>query len=74
LLSLLGVLMKSKGISCSPSKPVLEANRLQNDLRRAGIFPKWSVINRSFSTGHTSDPILKGRATSEYPWILKVQN
>lgn len=61
-------------VTLAEATPVLEANRLQNDLRRAGISPKWWVINQSFSTVQTNDPILKGRATAEYPWILKVQN
>lgn len=61
-------------VTLAEATPVLEANRLQNDLRRAGISPKWWVINQSFSTVQTNDPILKGRATAEYPWILKVQD
>ncbi|HJV31049.1 MAG TPA: ArsA-related P-loop ATPase, partial [Bacillales bacterium] len=54
--------------------PVLEAERLQNDLRRAGIVPHWWVMNQSLYVTHTMDPILSERAKSEKKWIQKVQN
>jgi arsenite/tail-anchored protein-transporting ATPase len=52
--------------------PVLEAERLQKDLHRAGIVPHWWVINQSFYATHTIDPILSGRASAEKIWIQKV--
>ncbi|WML43193.1 arsenical pump-driving ATPase [Neobacillus sp. PS3-40] len=54
--------------------PVLEAERLQKDLGRAGIIPHWWVINQSFYATHTLDPVLRGRAQAEENWIQKVQN
>jgi arsenite/tail-anchored protein-transporting ATPase len=52
--------------------PVLEASRLQNDLKRAEITPKWWVINQSLYATETKDPVLKGRAIAEIEWIQKV--
>lgn len=54
--------------------PVLEAQRLQQDLKRAGITPHWWIINQSLFVANTVDPILSGRASSEERWINKVQN
>jgi arsenite/tail-anchored protein-transporting ATPase len=54
--------------------PVLEAERLQKDLRRAGIVPHWWVINQSLYAANTLDPILSGRARAERYWIEKVGN
>jgi arsenite/tail-anchored protein-transporting ATPase len=54
--------------------PVLEAERLQKDLKRAGIVPHWWVINQSLYAANTLDPILSGRASSERYWIEKVGN
>jgi arsenite/tail-anchored protein-transporting ATPase len=54
--------------------PVLEAERLQKDLQRAGIVPHWWVINQSLCATHTTDPILRQRAMAEKNWIQKVQN
>ncbi|WP_342430747.1 arsenical pump-driving ATPase [Neobacillus sp. FSL H8-0543] len=54
--------------------PVLEADRLQKDLKRAGIVPHWWVINQSLFATHTIDPVLSGRAMTEKVWIEKVRN
>jgi arsenite/tail-anchored protein-transporting ATPase len=54
--------------------PVLEAERLQKDLQRAGIVPQWWVINQSLYATNTFDPVLRRRATGEKYWIRKVQN
>ncbi|WP_462412473.1 arsenical pump-driving ATPase [Neobacillus sp. Marseille-QA0830] len=59
-------------VSLAEATPVLEASRLQNDLKRAGITPKWWVINQSLYAKETNDPILKGRAQAERDWINKV--
>lgn len=61
-------------VTLAEATPVLEASRLQEDLKRASISPKWWVINQSLIETKTSDPILKGKAQSEKNWILKVQN
>ncbi|AGK53511.1 arsenite-translocating ATPase ArsA [Bacillus sp. 1NLA3E] len=60
-------------VTLAEATPVLESSRLQDDLRRANISPKWWVINQSLSTTTTNDPILKGKAISETKWINEVK-
>lgn len=60
-------------VTLAEATPVHEASRLQEDLKRADITPKWWVINQSFYATHTSDSVLKGRAQSEVQWIQAVQ-
>ncbi|CAH2714621.1 Arsenical pump-driving ATPase [Neobacillus rhizosphaerae] len=59
-------------VTLAEATPVLEASRLQVDLRRASINPQWWVINQSLSGTNTSDPILKGKAMAEKEWIQEV--
>ncbi len=59
-------------ITLPEATPVLEASRLQDDLRRAGIKVSWWVINQSMLRLDTKDPVLQGRARAELPWIRKV--
>jgi arsenite/tail-anchored protein-transporting ATPase len=61
-------------VTLAEATPVFEANRLQNDLRRAQIKPIWWVINQSFYATDTKDPVLRGRAESERAWIQQVQD
>lgn len=60
-------------VTLAEATPVLEAARLQDDLRRADIDPKWWVINQSLSVTNTKDPILLGKASSEKEWIRVVE-
>lgn len=60
-------------VTLAEATPVHEASRLQGDLKRADINPKWWVINQSFYATHTSDSVLRGRAQSEVQWIQAVQ-
>ncbi|HEK9103011.1 arsenical pump-driving ATPase [Bacillus cereus] len=60
-------------VTLAEATPVHEASRLQEDLKRADITPKWWVINQSFYATHTSDFVLRGRAQSEIKWIQEVQ-
>ncbi|HWO75567.1 MAG TPA: arsenical pump-driving ATPase [Bacillus sp. (in: firmicutes)] len=60
-------------VTLAEATPVLEAGRLQEDLKRANIEPKWWVINQSLYATETTDPVLRGRANAEKAWILKVQ-
>lgn len=53
--------------------PVLEAESLQADLRRAGIEPWAWVINSSLSAASPSDPLLVARAAEERPHIERVR-
>ncbi|MBT2659316.1 arsenical pump-driving ATPase [Bacillus sp. ISL-18] len=59
-------------VTLAEATPVLEASRLQEDLNRADITPKWWLINQSLYATETKDPILKGRAEAEKGWINKV--
>lgn len=61
-------------VTLAEATPVLEASRLQDDLKRADITPKWWLINQSLYATETRDPVLKGRAKSETGWIHKVSN
>lgn len=60
-------------VTLPEATPVLEATRLQEDLKRAEITPKWWVINRSLYATGTTDKVLKARAASEKQWINKVK-
>lgn len=60
-------------VTLAEATPVHEASRLQEDLKRADITPKWWVINQSFYATHTIDFVLRGRAQSEIQWIQEVQ-
>ncbi|PGZ69841.1 arsenical pump-driving ATPase [Bacillus sp. AFS029637] len=60
-------------VTLAEATPVHEASRLQEDLKRAEIYPKWWVINQSFYATHTTDLVLRGRAQSEIQWIQAVQ-
>jgi arsenite-transporting ATPase len=59
-------------VTLAEATPVLEAGRLQEDLKRADINPKWWIINQSLYSTVTKDPVLKGRAQAEKEWIQKV--
>jgi arsenite-transporting ATPase len=52
--------------------PVLEAEALQSDLRRAGIEPWAWVVNASLAAASPSDPLLVARARQELPHIERV--
>lgn len=60
-------------VTLAEATPVHEAERLQDDLNRANITPKWWVINQSLYATHTVDPILHGRSVSEIDWIKEVE-
>ncbi|MDZ5784604.1 arsenical pump-driving ATPase [Marinococcus luteus] len=53
--------------------PVREAERLQQDLARTGIYPKWWIINQSFAAAKTTDPLLRQKGKREISWIDYVQ-
>jgi arsenite-transporting ATPase len=52
--------------------PYFEADRLQQDLNRAGIANGWWVINASLLAADTTDPFLKARAQNENKWISRI--
>lgn len=61
-------------VTLAEATPVLEASRLQDDLRRANINPSWWVINQSLHATNTKDSVLRGKAISEIEWIEEVNN
>ena len=61
-------------VTLAENTPVLEASRLQDDLRRAKIEPYAWVINSSLSATATTDPMLRARAAAEGPMIEEVRD
>jgi arsenite-transporting ATPase len=59
-------------VTLPETTPVLEAGRLQSDLRRASIEPFAWVINGALSATGTTEPLLRARAASEREVIAKV--
>lgn len=53
--------------------PVLEAARLQDDLKRAGIVPWGWIVNASLAAAQTHDPLLVRRAEDELGQIQRVR-
>ncbi|MFN3273453.1 MAG: arsenical pump-driving ATPase [Paracoccus sp. (in: a-proteobacteria)] len=60
-------------VTLPETTPVLEAARLQEDLKRAGITPYGWVINASLAATATTHPVLAARAATEAPEIAKVR-
>lgn len=60
-------------VTLPEATPVFEAERLQQDLRRAGINNKWWVVNACLSLTDTKNPFLQAKAQSEFAWIKKVK-
>jgi arsenite-transporting ATPase len=60
-------------VTLPETTPVLEAESLQSDLRRAGIEPWAWVINSSLAAAIPSDPLLVARARSEIEHIDRVR-
>jgi arsenite/tail-anchored protein-transporting ATPase len=60
-------------VTLAESTPVHEADRLQADLRRAGIEPFGWLINASLTTSQTTHPVLQARAAGEQPHIARVR-
>jgi len=59
-------------VTLAEATPVHEAERLQNDLARAGIVPYAWVINQSLLASGTEDPLLRQRGDYEIPFIRRV--
>lgn len=60
-------------VTLPETTPVLEAEGLQADLRRAGIEPWAWVINSSLAAAAPTDPLLAARADAERTHIERVQ-
>lgn len=59
-------------VTLAEATPVHEAERLQNDLARAGITPYAWVINQSLLASGTTHPVLARRGRYEMAFIRKV--
>ncbi len=59
-------------VTLPEATPVHEAQRLQQDLARAGISPYAWVINQSLFSSETIDPLLRLRGDFEVPFIRHV--
>lgn len=60
-------------VALPEATPVWEAQRLREELHRAGIKNKWWVVNQCLSLTDTQDPMLLARAEAERPWLEKVK-
>ena len=60
-------------VTLPETTPVFEAERLQQDLHRAGIENKWWAINSCLSLVDTQNPFLKAKAQGELSWIDRVK-
>lgn len=60
-------------VALPETTPVLEAERLQADLRRAGIEPWGWVLNRSLAAAGPTDPVLSARAALELAHVEHVR-
>ena len=61
-------------VTLPETTPVLEAEALQADLRRAGIEPWAWVVNASLAAAGPTDPLLVARAAAEEPHIDRVES
>lgn len=61
-------------VTLPETTPVLQAEALQEDLRRAQIEPFAWVINKSLLAADTHDPLLQARLTGEAKQMTKVEN
>jgi len=59
-------------VALAEATPVHEAAALQKDLQRAGIEPYGWIVNRSFATSGTTDPVLCTKGVNEIPFMTKV--
>jgi arsenite-transporting ATPase len=60
-------------VALPETTPVQEAERLQADLRRAGIEPWAWVLNRSLAAAAPTDPVLSARAALELAHVERVR-
>ena len=61
-------------VTLPETTPVLQAEALQEDLRRAQIEPFAWVINKSILATGTHDPLLQARLTGEAKQMTRVEN
>lgn len=61
-------------VTLAEATPVYEALRLEEDLKRAGIYANWWVINNSLYRTNSTNRLLSAKANSEIEWINKIDD
>lgn len=61
-------------VTHAAATPVHEAERLQDDLRRAGIAPYGWIVNATLTQTRTTHPTLKGRAKAELAHLVRIHD
>ena len=59
-------------VTLAEPTPFYESKRLEDDLKRAGIYSKWWIINSSIYKTGSTNKTLQAKANSELEWINKV--
>ncbi|MBM0046685.1 arsenical pump-driving ATPase [Anaerococcus sp. mt242] len=59
-------------VTLAEPTPFYESMRLEEDLKRAGIYSKWWIINSSIYKTGSRNKTLEAKANSELEWINKV--
>lgn len=59
-------------VTLPEATPVYEAERLREDLNRAGIENRWWVVDQCLSLSDVTDPVLRARAASEKQWFDRI--
>ena len=59
-------------VTLAEPTPFYESARLEEDLKRAGIYSKWWIINSSIYKTGSTNKTLEAKANSELEWINKV--
>ena len=60
-------------VTLPETTPFFEAQRLTEDLKRAGISAKWWIVNRSLSFTKTNSDFLRTKASGEIQWMNRVR-
>lgn len=61
-------------VTLAEPTPFYESQRLEEDLKRAGIYSKWWIINSSIYKTGSRNKTLQAKANSEIEWINKVDD
>ena len=61
-------------VTLAEPTPFYESARLEEDLKRAGIYSKWWIINSSIYKTGSTNKTLEAKANSELEWINKVDD
>lgn len=59
-------------VTLPEATPVYEALRLEDDLKRAGIYAQWWIVNQSLYGTGTTNPMLAAKAANEVEWLNRV--